>query len=169
MHCWDVLPAAGVCCCSQGAPAQCPSCVSEARAAGSSQLCQVAVLGCATDALPLQGNDDQKAAGRTVLVDCLEAVRIVAVLIAPVTPGLAQRIFAQLGLDASSPVTVQQAQWGGGPSALLQPPGQPALSWSGCVYAGAGAAGVMSSLSAARLGQCTVHSWPAEHSAPVQG
>ena len=69
-----------------------------------------------THARLMQGSDDQKAAGRTVLVDCLEAVRIVAVLIAPITPSLSQRILAQLSLDASAPLAVEQAHWGGEPS-----------------------------------------------------
>ena len=53
-----------------------------------------------------------------MLVDCLEAVRIVGVLIAPVTPSLSQRILAQLGLDASSASALEQAQWGGAPCLL---------------------------------------------------
>lgn len=47
---------------------------------------------------PPQGSDEEKAEALGVLVAVLEALRIVAVGLAPVTPALSARIMAQLGL-----------------------------------------------------------------------
>ena len=65
----------------------------------------------------LQGTEEEKAGGRQVLADCLEAVRIVAVLLAPITPSLSARIYAQLGLDEASHrgLCLDHAHWGGEP------------------------------------------------------
>lgn len=46
---------------------------------------------------PAQGTDEEKAEAAAVLVAVLEAVRCVAVGLAPLTPGLSRRIYAQLG------------------------------------------------------------------------
>ena len=50
-----------------------------------------------------------------MLADCLEAVRIVAVLLVPITPGLSARIYAQLGFDEASrrDLCLDHAHWGG--------------------------------------------------------
>lgn len=48
---------------------------------------------------PLQGSDGEKAFAGQVLVSVLEAVRIVAVLLSPVTPCLSERIYLQLGFS----------------------------------------------------------------------
>lgn len=45
-----------------------------------------------------KGTDAEKVEAAAVLVSVLEAVRIVAVLLSPVTPSLSQRIYSQLGL-----------------------------------------------------------------------
>jgi len=61
---------------------------------------------------PKQGNDQQKADAAAALVAVLEAVRIVAVLLAPVTPALSARVLAQLGL-APGEAKWENAAWGG--------------------------------------------------------
>ena len=50
---------------------------------------------------PPQGTGEEKAEAAKVLVAVLEAVRIVAVLLWPVTPQLSARILAQLGLSTA--------------------------------------------------------------------
>ena len=62
--------------------------------------------------IPLQGSDQEKAEAAAALVAVLEAARIVSVLLAPVTPGLAARIRAQLGLGDAAPAWADAA-WGG--------------------------------------------------------
>ena len=64
-----------------------------------------------------QGTDEQKAQGRTVLVEVLEALRIVAVLLSPVTPTLSKAIYQQLGFmeGKSEKLTLEDTQWGGQP------------------------------------------------------
>lgn len=49
----------------------------------------------------LQGSDDEKRAAGEVLTAVLEAARIVAVLLSPVTPALSARIHSQLGLEGA--------------------------------------------------------------------
>jgi methionyl-tRNA synthetase len=44
-----------------------------------------------------QGSDEEKAEAAAVLVAVLEAMRLVAVGLSPITPGLSARILAQLG------------------------------------------------------------------------
>ncbi len=65
--------------------------------------------------LPWQGGDAQKAAAAEALLAVLEAVRIVAVLLTPITPRLSQRIMEQLGLDHQT-VSWRDTAWG-----VLQP------------------------------------------------
>jgi methionyl-tRNA synthetase len=57
--------------------------------------------------LLLQGSDDEKRAAGEVLTAVLEAARIVAVLLAPVTPALSARIYSQLGLEGACAVLPQ--------------------------------------------------------------
>lgn len=45
-----------------------------------------------------QGDEAEKEAASRTLVAMLEAVRIVAVLLAPITPAMSQRIFDQLAI-----------------------------------------------------------------------
>ena len=59
----------------------------------------------------MQGDDAQKATAADALLAVLEAVRIVAVLLAPVTPRLSERIYQQLGLDYQS-VSWRDTAWG---------------------------------------------------------
>uniref|UniRef100_A0A1D2A4I3 methionine--tRNA ligase n=1 Tax=Auxenochlorella protothecoides TaxID=3075 RepID=A0A1D2A4I3_AUXPR len=49
-----------------------------------------------------KGTEEEKAAAITVLVAVLEAVRIVAVLLSPVTPSLSHAILRQLGQEAAA-------------------------------------------------------------------
>ena len=63
----------------------------------------------------VQGDAAQKERGRQVLVEVLEAVRIVAVLLSPVTPTLSKAAYSQLGFQASDfeGLRISDAQWGG--------------------------------------------------------
>ena len=45
-----------------------------------------------------QGSEEDKADARKVLVAVLEAVRVTAILLAPVTPGLSRQLLQQLGV-----------------------------------------------------------------------
>jgi methionyl-tRNA synthetase len=51
-----------------------------------------------------KGSDEEKAAAAATLVAALEAARVTAVLLAPVTPDLSCRLLRQLGLDGSPEV-----------------------------------------------------------------
>lgn len=71
-----------------------------------------------------KGTDQEKAAAGQVMVAVLEAARILAVALSPVTPGLAARMYQQLGLlggdgaDAGAALTLQgrvtwaDTEWG---------------------------------------------------------
>ena len=62
------------------------------------------------------GDDSEKASAAAGLVAVLEAVRIVAVLLSPVTPGLSRRIYKQLGFDDSTVDMLcweRDVSWGG--------------------------------------------------------
>ena len=63
----------------------------------------------------MQGSDEDKAAGRLILVEVLEALRIVAVMLSPVTPTLSQAIYLQLGFSQESfqGLKLKDSQWGG--------------------------------------------------------
>lgn len=62
-----------------------------------------------------KGDDAAKAEAAAALVAVLEAVRIVAVLLAPVAPALSRRIYLQLGFDGAAvdALTWRDAEWGG--------------------------------------------------------
>ncbi|GMH38713.1 hypothetical protein BSKO_06597 [Bryopsis sp. KO-2023] len=61
-----------------------------------------------------KGSNGEKAYAGQVLVSVLEAVRIVAVMLSPVTPRLAQRIYIQLGFSEQDyqNLTWSDAYWG---------------------------------------------------------
>lgn len=59
-----------------------------------------------------KGDDAAKEKAGHDLVGVLEAVRIVAVLLAPATPALSTRIYQQLGFDGVEGVTWGDAEWG---------------------------------------------------------
>lgn len=61
-----------------------------------------------------KGSEEQKAEAAAVLAAVLEAVRVVAVLLSPVTPALSQRIYAQLGLGEERwrALSWQDTEWG---------------------------------------------------------
>ena len=61
--------------------------------------------------LPVQGDNAQKAVAADALLAVLEAVRILAVLLAPITPRLSQRIMEQLGVDYQT-VSWHDVAWG---------------------------------------------------------
>ncbi|GFR46467.1 hypothetical protein Agub_g8043 [Astrephomene gubernaculifera] len=62
-----------------------------------------------------KGTDAEKAEAAAVLVAVLEAVRVVAVGLAPLTPGLSRRIYAQLGFSEEQfeALTWADVAWGG--------------------------------------------------------
>ncbi|GLC44167.1 hypothetical protein PLESTB_000900900 [Pleodorina starrii] len=62
-----------------------------------------------------KGTDEEKAEAAGVLVAVLEAVRVVAVGLAPLTPGLSARIYAQLGFsdEQFQALTWADTTWGG--------------------------------------------------------
>ena len=61
-----------------------------------------------------KGTDEEKEAAKAALVAVLEAVRIVAILLLPVTPSLSKKIYQQLGLGESTweQLTWDDATWG---------------------------------------------------------
>jgi methionyl-tRNA synthetase len=63
-----------------------------------------------------KGTDQEKEAAKAALVAVLEAVRVVAVTLKPITPSLSQRIYSQLGIDESGweNLTWEDATWGNG-------------------------------------------------------
>jgi methionyl-tRNA synthetase len=67
----------------------------------------------------LQGNDEERTRAEEVLVAVMEAVRIVAVMLSPITPALSSRIYAQLGFSEEQFAAVrwEDAQWGCIPTA----------------------------------------------------
>lgn len=63
----------------------------------------------------VQGSEAEKAAAGLEMVAVLEAVRIVAVLLSPVVPRMARRIYAALGYPESAAEAMRwhDAAWGG--------------------------------------------------------
>ena len=76
-----------------------------------------------------KGSDEDKAAAGAVLAAVLEAVRIVAVLLAPATPALSARIYAQLGFtpEQHAALSWEHTAWGGLPAGHATPPPQPVM------------------------------------------
>ena len=77
-----------------------------------------------------KGDGAEKDAAAAALVAVLEAVRIVAVMMSPVTPGLCSRIYAGLGM---SPEQFERlgwgdVQWGGLPDGQTMPKPQPVFA-----------------------------------------
>lgn len=66
-----------------------------------------------------RGNDEERTRAEEVLVAVMEAVRIVAVMLSPITPALSSRIYAQLGFSEEQFTAVrwEDAQWGCIPTA----------------------------------------------------
>lgn len=58
----------------------------------------------------MQGSDEDKAEAAKVLVAVLESVRIVAVLLSPITPSLSTRIYLQLGFTQGQ-IDAVKASW----------------------------------------------------------
>lgn len=63
----------------------------------------------------MQGSADDKQQAALELLEVMEAVRIVAVLLSPITPGLARLVYQQLGYSDADfeAVSWADAQWGG--------------------------------------------------------
>ena len=74
-----------------------------------------------------QGSEEQKRDAGLALVAVLEAVRIVAVLLAPVTPALSGRMYAALGYSTEQYGRVMwaDAAWGGLRQGQSTPPPVP--------------------------------------------
>lgn len=78
----------------------------------------------------MQGVEAEKEAAAAALVAVLEAVRIVAVIMCPVTPALSSRIYAGLGMTAEQydGLRWEDAQWGGLPDMQVMPKPQPVFA-----------------------------------------
>lgn len=65
----------------------------------------------------LQGSAEEKEQAGMVLLEVLEAARMVAVMLSPIVPALARLIYLQLGFTDQQfeGLTWQDAQWGGKP------------------------------------------------------
>ena len=76
-----------------------------------------------------KGSEEDKAAAAAVLVAVLEAVRVVAVLLSPVTPGLSSRIYQQLGFTQQQfeALTWADAEWGALQAGHAMPQPQPVM------------------------------------------
>lgn len=63
-----------------------------------------------------KGTEEEKEEAKAALVAVLEAVRVVAVTLKPITPSLSHRIYNQLGIDDSvwESLTWEDATWGNG-------------------------------------------------------
>lgn len=76
-----------------------------------------------------KGSEEDKAAAAAVLVAVLEAVRVVAVLLSPVTPGLSARIYQQLGFTQQQfeALSWADAEWGALRAGHATPQPQPVM------------------------------------------
>lgn len=63
----------------------------------------------------MQGSSEEKEQASLVLLEVLEAARIVAVMLAPITPALARLVYQQLGFSDQhfESLTWADTQWGG--------------------------------------------------------
>ncbi|GAB4819284.1 hypothetical protein N2152v2_006330 [Parachlorella kessleri] len=77
-----------------------------------------------------KGSEEQKAEAARVLVAVLEAVRIVAVLLSPVTPSLSRRIYQQLGYSVQQVEALQwqDTEWGQLQAGQDMPPPAPVMA-----------------------------------------
>ena len=76
-----------------------------------------------------KGSDADKEAAAAVLAAVLEAVRVVAVLLSPVTPALSARIYQQLGLSPEQfqALTWADTEWGALKQGHATPQPQPVM------------------------------------------
>ncbi len=63
----------------------------------------------------MQGTPDEKEQASLVLLEVLEAARVVAVMLTPIAPALARLVYLQLGFSDQEfeSLTWANAQWGG--------------------------------------------------------
>ena len=63
----------------------------------------------------MQGSSEEKEQANLVLLEVLEAARIVAVMLVPIAPVLARRVYQQLGFSDQQfeSLTWADTQWGG--------------------------------------------------------
>lgn len=63
----------------------------------------------------LQGSEEEKEEAGLVLLEVLEAARVVAVMLSPIVPALARLVYLQLGYTDQQfeSLTWQDAHWGG--------------------------------------------------------
>ena len=83
------------------------------------------------DSVPaVQGTDEEKQAAELALVAVLEAVRVVAVLLAPVTPQLSGKIYGALGYgpEVYKSLSWGDASWGILPQGQSTPPAVPVFA-----------------------------------------
>lgn len=78
----------------------------------------------------MQGDEAEKEAAAAALVAVLEAVRVVAVIMCPVTPALSSRIYAGLGMTAEQYESLRwgDSEWGGLPAGQVMPKPQPVFA-----------------------------------------
>ena len=77
-----------------------------------------------------QGTDEEKQRAAEALVAVMEAVRVVAVMLLPVTPSLSKRIYSQLGFsdEAFESLTWEDTKWGGIPQGHQVPKPKPVFA-----------------------------------------
>ena len=75
----------------------------------------------------LQGTEEQKVAAAADLLAVLEASRIMALMLAPITPQLSHRIYSQLGFTDAQyrAATWKDTRWGMLEAQKMLPPPQP--------------------------------------------
>ena len=63
----------------------------------------------------MQGSSEEKEEASLVLLEVLDAARVVAVMLAPITPALANLVYQQLGFTDQhfESLTWADTQWGG--------------------------------------------------------
>lgn len=77
-----------------------------------------------------QGTDEEKEEAGRVLVAVLEGVRIVAVALSPVIPGISRKLYQQLGFPpaAFDKLTWEDTAWGGIQAGQAVPPPAPVFA-----------------------------------------
>ena len=78
----------------------------------------------------MQGSEEEKQAAEADLVAVLEAARVIAVMLSPVTPSLSRKIYSALGYgpEAFDVLSWGDACWGGLPAGQVTPPPQPVFA-----------------------------------------
>lgn len=77
-----------------------------------------------------QGTEEEKKEAARVLVAVLEGVRIAAIALSPVIPGISRKLYLQLGFPdaAFDGLTWQDTEWGGIQAGQAVPPPAPVFA-----------------------------------------